>query len=93
MKTAYLDGGAISGKRALHETLAEQLGFPSWYGRNLDAMYDLLTAERTEPVRIVIRNRAALEESLGGYFRLLLAVLEDAALEGAEVRVEIEGAE
>ena len=28
---------------AIHTLFAEKLDFPSWYGRNLDALYDCLT--------------------------------------------------
>ena len=30
-------------RNAAHEYLAARLSFPAWYGRNLDALYDLLT--------------------------------------------------
>ena len=81
MRTACLDGGKIGSKRALHLALAEQLAFPDWYGCNLDALHDLLCAER-EPVRIVIRDRGALEAALGAYFRAFLALLDALAAEG-----------
>ena len=87
MKTAYLNGSEITGKRGLHAALADQLDFPVWYGHNLDALYDLLTTEREEAVRIVVRDRASLEEALGGYFRVFLGVLEDIADEGGDVSV------
>lgn len=86
MKYAYLDGAAIGGKRALHDALAEQLGFPEWYGRNLDALYDLL-GEESEPVCIVIHGREAMEARLGGYFRVFLGLLRDLAEEGHDVSV------
>lgn len=28
---------------AIHDQLSEALGFPDWYGRNLDALHDCLT--------------------------------------------------
>ena len=88
MKTAYLDGTEINDKRALHTALAEQLDFPAWYGHNLDALYDLLTTERQEAVRIVILHRSALEERLGGYFRVFLRLLDDVASDDCDIRVE-----
>ena len=90
MRTAYLDGSAITTKAELHSALAEQLAFPAWYGRNLDALYDLLSVE-TEPVCVVLRDRAALEGALGGYFRVFLGLLEDIAAEGRAVSVREEG--
>ena len=86
MRTAYLDGGKIATKEELHSALAEQLAFPAWYGRNLDALYDLLSVEG-EGLCIVLRDRPALEAALGGYFRVFLGLLEDVAAEGRAVSV------
>ena len=88
MLIAYLNGGEVPDKQALHRALAEQLAFPSWYGSNLDALYDLLSTER-EPVDIVVRNPAALEQALGGYWRCFLSVLKDVGEETGRLRVEL----
>ena len=48
-----MDGKMILTKGEMHDLLAEKLGFPEWYGRNLDALHDLL-GEVNEPVRIVL---------------------------------------
>ena len=84
-----MDGGKIATKEGLHSALAEQLAFPAWYGRNLDALYDLLSVE-SEGVCIVLRDRAALEAALGGYFRVFLGLLGDIAAEGRAVSVREE---
>ena len=66
MKTARLNGTVLHDRAALHEALAEQFRFPAHYGRNLDALYDLLT-ERPGAYRVEIENAEALEQRLGGY--------------------------
>ena len=38
-----LDGMSIHNREELHELLAQALGFPAWYGGNMDALYDCLT--------------------------------------------------
>ena len=53
------------------------LGLPDCWGRNLDALYDVLT-ERGTPVRLVVLRRELLEEHLGDYGRALLETLKDA---------------
>ncbi|WP_323791836.1 barstar family protein [Nocardioides sp.] len=40
---AHLDGAQVLTVGALHEALAEALGFPDYYGRNLDALADCLS--------------------------------------------------
>ena len=80
MKTAILRGGALPDREALHGAISAQLGFPAWYGGNLDALYDLLT-ERPGAYRFLIENARALERDLGGrYYASLLHVLEDAGV-------------
>ena len=80
MRSAYLDGEELTDRPALHRSLSEQLAFPSWYGNNLDALYDLLSTE-PEPVRVVICNSAAAAEALGDYWGRFLDVLADTAAE------------
>ncbi len=78
MKTAILRGREIADKGALHSLLAEQLDFPDYYGGNLDALYDLLTAA-TSPITIFIEDQAELRQHLGaGYYDKFMAVLKDA---------------
>ena len=77
METIILDGERMLNRQATHDHLAEQLGLPEYYGRNLDALYDLLT-ERSGPVRLVVQHRAALLSWLGEYGTALCRALEDA---------------
>ena len=39
----YIDLKNITSKEALHELLAKELSLPEHYGRNLDALHDVLT--------------------------------------------------
>lgn len=64
----------VRSKEELHTLLAEKLSFPSYYGRNLDALYDMLT-ERTELTCIVIEDSAGLNAALGDYYRRFSRVL------------------
>ena len=90
MKTAILDACEIPDKRALHASLAAQLDFPDWYGGNLDALYDLLSAA-SRPCNLVIRDAPALETALGEYARRLLRVLTDVCLANPAVTLRVEG--
>ena len=66
-------------KETAYQYLSEKLSFPSWFGRNLDALYDMLSAETEVPTRLVICRRGELERLLGGYGTLLLETMEEAA--------------
>ena len=77
MKIAYLSGKNIADRAALHTSIASQLDFPQYYGRNLDALYDLLSTV-SEPTCIVIDDDKTLSDNLGDYYEKLLRVLEDA---------------
>ena len=48
----YLDGQKFNSKEELHSFLADKLNFPSYYGNNLDALYDCLT-DITYPLLLV----------------------------------------
>ena len=45
-----IDCAGLECARQLHLKLKEELGFPDWYGCNLDALYDCLTAISQETV-------------------------------------------
>ena len=78
--TVTLDGRFMTTRDNAHEHLAQQLKLPDWYGRNFDALYDLLTAGIGAET-IVLTHAGELEE-LGAYGRRLLQVLRDAAESG-----------
>ena len=86
MKNCTLYGARIADLDALHTALAEGLGFPAWYGRNLDALYDLLT-EPTAPATLTIYDWDALAEALGEMAAPLRRVLTDAGQENPALTV------
>ena len=87
MKTAIIWGQEIRTREELHKTLSQQLGFPDYYGNNLDALFDILTMT-AEPISIQIYAPERLEANLGRYYSLFLAVLQDAGEENAHVSVD-----
>ncbi|MBQ7345525.1 MAG: barstar family protein [Oscillospiraceae bacterium] len=74
----FLDGRFLTDKAAAHDHLAKRLELPAWYGRNLDALYDLLTGH-LRPCHIVVIHKNELLAQLGGYGESLLETLRDAA--------------
>ena len=45
-----LDGMSIHNREELHELLAQALGFPAWYGGNMDALFDCLSVLCLSPI-------------------------------------------
>lgn len=43
MKQITLDGNILADATLVHDYLKEQLDFPEYYGKNLDALHDCLT--------------------------------------------------
>ena len=72
------------------DTLAlpdEQLPLPSWYGRNLDALYDALT--EMHDCTIVLRHVSCMADSLGDYAWLTLRTIVDAVKENPSLEIRI----
>ena len=65
---------------AVFDALARDLGFPAHWGRNLDALYDVLRADIAGPIEIVWRAGAG-----GRELAAIRAVLRDVARERADV--------
>lgn len=87
---ALIDGAAVRSRDELHDTLAQQLALPAYYGRNLDALFDCLT-DVCDPCEIVVRNAEELFAHLGIYADILQDVLRDAAAENPSLHLVIEG--
>lgn len=61
-RVIVVDARRARGKMALMDTLAEALELPPWFGRNWDALADVLpdVIERYGPTTLVIRRAAHL---------------------------------
>ena len=54
MRKIVIDCASLSPAQ-LHRVLAQELEFPSWYGSNLDALYDCLT-DLEEDTHLVLQD-------------------------------------
>ena len=86
-----LPGKKIATRADFHAELARRLRLPDHFGRNLDALWDALTAELPGPVEIVWRQAAFSRRALGAKEHdRLVGLLLDAAAERDDLRVVIE---
>ncbi len=67
---------------AVYDYLAEELGFPAWFGRNLDALHDCLT-DIGAPTRLIL---TCTEAPVAQRF---LPVLRDAAKQNRYLSLEV----
>ena len=83
-----LDGREMTDRSAAHDYLARMLQFPTYYGRNLDALYDLLT-ERREPLEIVILHAEEMKAQMGVYGSTLLHTLQEAENDNLSLTITV----
>lgn len=79
MKKIEMDITNIQTVKALHVYLAYRLDLPTYYGGNLDALYDVL-GDIACPTELALRGAPASVE-MAAYLPKLTRVLEDAAAE------------
>lgn len=77
MNRTVIDCGRLIYRREAHIYLAEELRFPKYYGRNLDALSDCLS----EYSGLIVFKNADVPDSGDGYFRRILNVFSDAEAE------------
>lgn len=72
-----LNGARMKSIQKAHKHISRKLSFPSYYGNNLDALYDMLCTIG-EPTEITIKNVSRLRFKLGDYAEPLLKTFADA---------------
>lgn len=84
---ATINGKRVTDRESLFALLRQKLNLPEDCGKNLDAVYDLLTEPGKDRI-ITVKHPALLRERLGDYAERLFRMLEDAQGSG-HVRVII----
>ncbi|UNK63020.1 barstar family protein [Buttiauxella ferragutiae] len=73
-----LDGLSIESEDDFHDVIAKELNLPGWYGRNLDALWDVLTGMVERPVNLVWINSEISRTRLQRYEKIV-ELLKDVA--------------
>ena len=71
-----INGGEMTSPKQAHGVIAAAMGFPGYYGNNLDALWDMLT---TANGTAIVYNVSGMLNALGGYGCKMLAVFFEAA--------------
>jgi len=86
MYTVSLNKETVSCMEDVYRLIAEAFRFPSYFGANLDALYDCLTESREER-EIILSDGDYLEELLGKRYLRLRSVLYDAMRDAKNLKV------
>lgn len=87
MKEVILDCNYLTSRRKAHQYLAEQLDFPEYYGKNLDALYDCLM--ELGQCKVILINGEVLEQERT-YAMRIGKVFEEAVANNTKLDVIIE---
>ncbi|MBO4390643.1 MAG: barstar family protein [Lachnospiraceae bacterium] len=85
MKKKIIDLRGIKEKAELHELLKKKMRFPDYYGRNMDALYDLMTEPRFG-AELTLLVDGSTDQKL---FQLLLDTLKDAEENNPQLTVKV----
>ena len=78
MKTVWLNSRKMVTAKGTHYYLKRKLDLPSYYGANLDALWDVLSTV-SEPLQVNLLFRDQMVKNLGRYSDDLIQVFRDAA--------------
>ena len=78
MEEIFLNAKQMTSKSEAHKYIKEMLKLPSYYGENLDALWDILST-KSKIISIFLLHEDNLYDNLGQYGKLLVEVFHDAA--------------
>lgn len=71
-----IDGSKIMSETDFHQAVAEGLALPSWYGKNLDALWDTLTGMVERPLKIIWIHTNQSKKRLSRYEKIISLLKE-----------------
>ena len=86
MREIELDANRILSKPDMGEYMSEIFSFPEYFGKNLDALYDLLS-EVDEDTDIILTRQTVRQICASRYAYKVLLTLSDAAEENPHLRI------
>ena len=84
MDICEIDLQSLDTNDKIHDFFEEALDLPEYYGRNFDALFDVLTSISEEIMFVCVMG-----EELPGCANRMLMVLEDAAEQNPNIRIDL----
>ena len=72
-----LNGNTIHSLADIYDQISAQLSLPEHFGRNLDALWDVLSTDVEGPIEIVWKNADASRKALGPDFERVQKVFRE----------------
>jgi ribonuclease inhibitor len=86
-KNFRISGRSIRSLDDFYTETARELRFPEHFGRNLDALWDVLTTDVEGPIELVWEDSAKSRESMGKDFEKISALLKEVEKERDDFHV------
>jgi ribonuclease inhibitor len=86
--TVMLDA-SLTDVAAVRDRLVSALDLPAWTGRNLDALWDVLSTDAKGPIRIVWKDHRRAATVLGPDYRRLVTLFHDLAAARRDVTFKL----
>jgi ribonuclease inhibitor len=86
-KKVKLPGKSIRSLDEFYGEIARKLRFPDYFGRNLDALWDVLTTDVKGPVELAWEDSEVSKKSMGKDFEKVAALLRDVVKEREDFKV------
>ena len=88
MKDILINCEKLRSRKVLHDYLERELHLPDYYGRNLDALHDILSGfNKTCAVTVHIINREKQSSRMVGLYQAMLDMLTDLGRENPNIGV------
>ena len=89
MQEIVLDFTGCKYYMKLYDIIQESFRFPDWYGRNLDATWDLLRYYDGVPIDVKIKGIGTMPKDLQDYMDKILEVFADVHDEVPQMHFEV----
>jgi ribonuclease inhibitor len=79
MREIILNGEKIISIKAFHEEVARADFFPKFYGKNLDSLWECMTADVEGPAEVILKNSEISRKHLGTEYDTIKSLFDEAA--------------
>lgn len=90
IKRCALNGHVIGSLDDLFDQLSKRLSLPAHFGRNLDALWDVLSTDVEGPFKIVWKRSNDSKKSMGRDFDRVVKLFKELEEERNDFKLEIE---